>query len=101
MSGWFYYFLCFIAIPVVSANSVDPDQTLQNAASDLGLHCLHPYLLWDARFKCVNLHGPPHIHFKGTDYTFMGGNCVNLFCLLPEKGSIQKGKNFPSSRVAL
>ena len=23
------------------ANSVDPDQTLQLAASDLGLHCLH------------------------------------------------------------
>ena len=23
------------------ANSVDPDQMLQNAASDLGLHCLH------------------------------------------------------------
>ena len=23
------------------ANSADPDQTLQNAASDQGLHCLH------------------------------------------------------------
>ena len=27
-------------IPVFNANSVDPDQTLHSAASDLGLHCL-------------------------------------------------------------
>ena len=31
------------------ANSVDPDQTPQNAASDLGLQCLLKSLLWDAR----------------------------------------------------
>ena len=29
-----------IEIPVVNANSVDPDQTPQIAASDLYLHCL-------------------------------------------------------------
>ena len=29
----------------VSANSVDPDQTPQNAASDKGLHCLQFILL--------------------------------------------------------
>ena len=28
-------------IPSVYANSVDSDQTPQNAASDLDLHCLH------------------------------------------------------------
>ena len=32
--------LCFIEIPVVNSNSVDPDQTPRSAASDLGLHCL-------------------------------------------------------------
>ena len=30
-----------------NANSVDPDQTLCFAASDLGLHCLSMPLLWD------------------------------------------------------
>ena len=27
-------------MPVLNANSVDPDQTPPSAASDLGLHCL-------------------------------------------------------------
>ena len=31
---------CFIEMPVVNANSVDPDQTPRSVASDLGLHCL-------------------------------------------------------------
>ena len=26
---------------ILLANSADPDQTLQNTASELGLHCLH------------------------------------------------------------
>ena len=30
----------FTEIPVLNANSVDPDQTPGSAASDLGLHCL-------------------------------------------------------------
>ena len=38
------YFLllpCFIEIPVLNTNSVDPNQTPRSAAaSDLGLHCL-------------------------------------------------------------
>ena len=42
---------CCIEIPVSNANSVDPDQTPQNAASDLCLHCLPMSLLWDARHK--------------------------------------------------
>ena len=40
VSGSFYYNHLLIEIPVLSANSVGPDQTPQNAASDLGLHCL-------------------------------------------------------------
>ena len=44
----------FIEIPVLNANSVDPDQTPRYAASDLGLHCLPMLLLWDARHKFVN-----------------------------------------------
>ena len=39
---------------VLNANSVDPDQTPQNEASDLDLHCLPMSLLWDTRHKWVN-----------------------------------------------
>ena len=41
--------------PVINANSADPDQMLQNAVSDLGLHCLPVFLLWDARPKWDNV----------------------------------------------
>ena len=44
---------CVIEIPVLDANSVDPDQTPRSAASDLGLHCLPVPLLWDTRLKWV------------------------------------------------
>ena len=40
-------------MPVVNANSVDPDQTPRSAASDLGLHCLPVSDLWHARHKLV------------------------------------------------
>ena len=33
----------FTEIPVLNANSVDPDQTLRSAESDLGLHYLCPF----------------------------------------------------------
>ena len=36
----FLLLLCFIESPVFNANSVDSDQMLHSAASDLGLHCL-------------------------------------------------------------
>ena len=45
---------CFVLLPylkeihVFNANSVDPDQTLRSAASDLSLNCLPISLLWDA-----------------------------------------------------
>ena len=32
--------LCFIVIPVLNANSIDPDLMPHSATSDLGLHCL-------------------------------------------------------------
>ena len=48
--------LCFIAILVVNAKSVDPDQMLHSVASDLGLHCLQMSLLWDTRDKWVKVH---------------------------------------------
>ena len=54
---WSVFFLvlpCFIKMLVINANRVDPDQTPQNAASDLGLHCLPMSHLWDARHKWVN-----------------------------------------------
>ena len=40
------------------ANSRDPCQTLQNAASDLGLHCLPINLLGVSRLQWVNMNMP-------------------------------------------
>ena len=40
----------------MSANSVNLDQTLRSVTSDLGLHCLPKFLLWDDRHKCVKLY---------------------------------------------
>ena len=45
---------CFIVIAILNANSVDPDQTPRSAASDLGLHCLHMFLLWYTMHRWVN-----------------------------------------------
>ena len=42
-----------IWIPVLNANSVDPDQTPRSMAFDLDLHCLPMSLLWDAMQKWV------------------------------------------------
>ena len=39
----------FVEVSELNANSVDPNQTPQFAASDLGLHCLPISLLWHAR----------------------------------------------------
>ena len=39
---------------VFNANSVDQDQRLRSAASDLGLHCLPMSLLWNVRLKWFN-----------------------------------------------
>ena len=43
----------FIEIPVLNANSVDPDQTPRSAVSDLDLHCLQRCHSWDARHRWV------------------------------------------------
>ena len=50
---WSVFIAIFIGKPVINANSVDPDQTLHSATSDLGLHCLPMSHLWDARHKWV------------------------------------------------
>ena len=53
---WLFLLLrYFIETLVLSANSVDPDQTPHSAASDLLLHCLPMSLLWDTRHKWVQL----------------------------------------------
>ena len=50
--GWYFSFL-FNFKSILKANSGDPDQTLQNAAPDLGLHRLpmphkkDAWLIWD------------------------------------------------------
>ena len=44
-------------IPVLNANSVDPDETPQSAASDLGQHCLPMSIFWKdtCRHKWIKL----------------------------------------------
>ena len=51
---WFLLLPCFTEIPLFNANSVDPDEMWQNAASDLGLHCLLLSFLRDTRSKLVD-----------------------------------------------
>ena len=53
VSGFFLLLPCFIEVHVFNANSVDPDQMLHPAASDLGLHCLPMFHLQDARIKWI------------------------------------------------
>ena len=43
---YYYYYICFKAIDVCNANSVDPDQTTRSAASDLCLYFLPMPILW-------------------------------------------------------
>ena len=47
----------FTEIPMLNANSVEPDQTTRSAASDLGLQRLPMSLLWDATHIWVMLFG--------------------------------------------
>ena len=52
-------------MPVVNANSVNPDQTPRSAASDLGLRCLAMSHLWDARHK--NVKGKWYVQVNNVD----------------------------------
>ena len=54
MSGLFLGRLLITEIPVINANSVDPDQMLYSVACDLELQCLRKSHLWDDRLKWVN-----------------------------------------------
>ena len=55
VSGKFFLLLCFVEIPLLNANCVDPDQMPYSAASDLGLHCLPMSLFGDAWHKWINV----------------------------------------------
>ena len=51
VSGYLFIFFiisCFIESPELKANSVDPDQMLTSVTSDLDLHCLPLFFLWNA-----------------------------------------------------
>ena len=50
-----YYCSMFDINSYIQCKQCRPDQTPQNAASDLGLHCLSVSLLWGARHKCIKL----------------------------------------------
>ena len=74
----FYYY-----IPVLNTNSVDPDQTLYSAASDLGLHCLPKSLLLCARHEWVNfmMKTASNSMREVTNFA-MGGNQILIHILL-------------------
>ena len=68
-------------MPVVNANSVDPDQTPRSAASDLGLHCLPMSHLWDARYKWVNqvrIRSPYPYHVLKFDQVHFADTCFKI-----------------------
>ena len=57
MTGLFLVLLFVIYIPLVNANSMDPDQTLPRIVeSDLGLHCLYLSPFKDAMYKWIIYH---------------------------------------------
>ena len=47
---------------ILLANTVHPDQTPHNVASDLGLHCLPMALLRVSRQEWVNYTDDCHVH---------------------------------------
>ena len=51
---WLVFIITLFCRDFCYANSVDPDQMLHYAASDLGLCCLSIFLVSDARLKWVN-----------------------------------------------
>ena len=53
VSDWFLLLPCFTEIPVINANSVNPDQMLHSAASNLGLRCMPDTLSGDSGLKWV------------------------------------------------
>ena len=56
---WLHFIITmFYEFHVLNAKSEDPDPTPLSAASDLGLHALPVFYLWDARIKLVNSHQP-------------------------------------------
>ena len=54
-SGVWLVFIITYRISELNANSVDPDKTPRFVASYQGQHCLSMSLLWDARYKRINL----------------------------------------------
>ena len=69
--------LFIIEIPVLNANSVDPDQTPHYGVSDLDLLRLDWSNLWDARLKWVN----EEIKKKKSRIPFLSGAMVNKISL--------------------
>ena len=66
VSSWSLLLQCFVEIPVVNTNSVEPYKKPQTAATDLGKQCLPMLLLWDARHKWVNVNNNKLLHLKLT-----------------------------------
>ena len=65
VSGSFLLLACFIEIPVLNADSVDPGQTPRSVAPDLGLHYLPMSLVWDGRHKWVNTVDCRYLELQG------------------------------------
>ena len=66
-------------MPVVNANSVDPDQTPHSATSDLGLHCLPKSHLWEATLNGLKPDiSLTSVQFRRTDVSKLSIVSVNL-----------------------
>ena len=117
VSGKFLLLPWVTEIPVLNANSVDPDQMLHSATSDLGLQCLPVSLLSDTRLKGIKpsmvllltipryvvavcsrkLYGTAHVTWNSTRslHNMLETHCFqwisnlfdNLFMLSNENGS--------------
>ena len=78
MSCWFLLVLCFIEIPIINANSIDPDHTPRFAASDLGLHCLPVTILGVSRLKWLNMGPEKKYHGTGSSREYLD-LCSHLY----------------------
>ena len=80
--------VCFIEIPAFNANSVDPDQMLHSAASNLGLHhLLQITLLWVSGLKWVRMEVSAS-HFERRP--FQNRICFPGIWILSKRGLILK-----------
>ena len=86
----------------LNANSVQPDQTLHSAVSDLGVYCLSMSFLWDARLKWVKPHKSFMVDNSKAVLLLQFSSFVSLFVLrfygpVTTMGSCRAWSVYPTS----